>query len=318
MIHKSKPLSFGCSLASLLFLLIFPACSRNESPAKGSPFLESLRRNDANAVKELIKKGADINQSYKDGGSLLYWLASGGYVDAAKIAIDNGADVNKPDDHGRTPLHEASINGRVNMVKLLIERGANPNARDDRGNTPLMEASLTNHNAVVVYLLQHGAMVNEKNQSKETALSLASRAKNEEVKQTLICSGAKVEDVEITNLSSFPGQSILSIVTLLSAFFLFILYLGANWRMYTLLGEHGWASLIPVYDMLVLFKFADKPWWWIFLWVIPFIGVFTWIPVIKAIVKRLEKPRWHGWVFFFFRPLYIIYLAFPTLYRLKG
>lgn len=41
------------------------------------------------------------------------------------------------------------------------------------------------------------------------------------------------------------------------------------WRIYEKAGKPGWACLIPFYNVIVLLEIIGKPWWWIFLLLIP-------------------------------------------------
>ncbi len=53
----------------------------------------------------------------------------------------------------------------------------------------------------------------------------------------------------------------------LIGFFIFIaiVYITAQWRIYEKAGQPGWASLIPIYNIIVLLEIIGKPWWWLFL-----------------------------------------------------
>jgi|GEM_PF-3728712 len=156
-------------------LVGYSTCSRDENPCKGSPFIEPLKRNDSDQVKRLIQDGADINKPYKRGGTLLYWLSTAGYADAARILLENGADPNKPDEKRRTPLHVASLNGKNAVVKLLIEHGATVDAVDSGGMTPLMKAAMGNSYEVVKTLLEHGADASRRDRNGDDALAFAVR-----------------------------------------------------------------------------------------------------------------------------------------------
>lgn len=54
-----------------------------------------------------------------------------------------------------------------------------------------------------------------------------------------------------------------------------LFFVVAYWKLFTKAGEPGWASIIPIYNALVILKIAGKPWWWILLSlvsIIPFVG----------------------------------------------
>ena len=56
-------------------------------------------------------------------------------ADRIKFLVDKGADVNKPDPQGWMPLQNAARQRKDAMVKLLIELGADPDAADKDGMT---------------------------------------------------------------------------------------------------------------------------------------------------------------------------------------
>lgn len=57
---------------------------------------------------------------------------------------------------------------------------------------------------------------------------------------------------------------------------LFILCTISMWILFAKAGKPGWAVIIPVYNIMVFLEIIKKPWWWILLMLIPFLGVI-WI-----------------------------------------
>lgn len=62
--------------------------------------------------------------------------------------------------------------------------------------------------------------------------------------------------------------------------FLIILYLAiivlmiaSTWIVFTKAGKPGWASIIPIYNIIVLLDIVGKPWWWILLMLIPLVNI---------------------------------------------
>src|SRR5438105_2957888 len=50
---------------------------------------------------------------------------------------------------------------------------------------------------------------------------------------------------------------------------------ASMWKIFTKAGEPGWASIVPIYNFVVLLKIIDKPTWWIVLLMIPFVNFFV-------------------------------------------
>ena len=48
-----------------------------------------------------------------------------------------------------------------------------------------------------------------------------------------------------------------------------IIVLVGYWKIYEKAGKPGWASLIPIYNVIVLLEIIGKPIWWIFLILFP-------------------------------------------------
>jgi len=103
------------------------------------------------AVKFLIKAGANINAKDNNGITALMRASRYGEVEVVKLLIEAGAD------NGYTALMEASDNNYVEVVKLLIENGANINVKDKFGNTALIYASRYDRKEIVYLLKRYGA-----------------------------------------------------------------------------------------------------------------------------------------------------------------
>jgi len=52
-----------------------------------------------------------------------------------------------------------------------------------------------------------------------------------------------------------------------------LIVIVAEWFVYSKAGKPGWAVLIPIYNIIVLLDIIGKPWWWIFLFMIPFVNI---------------------------------------------
>jgi hypothetical protein len=54
-----------------------------------------------------------------------------------------------------------------------------------------------------------------------------------------------------------------------------LVFIASLWKLFSKAGEPGWASLVPIYNMIVLLKISSMPWWWVLLaciaqFIIPF------------------------------------------------
>jgi len=52
-----------------------------------------------------------------------------------------------------------------------------------------------------------------------------------------------------------------------------VFYIASIWTIYKKANKPGWTCLIPIYNIIVLLEIVHKPWWWIFLLLIPFVNI---------------------------------------------
>jgi serine/threonine-protein phosphatase 6 regulatory ankyrin repeat subunit B len=161
--------------------------------AGDSPLVKAIKAGDAQAVRALVKSGADVNAKSGDGSTPLLWAATNSSHEIASILIAAKAAVDTPNDYGVTPLLHASGIGDAAMVDLLLKAGASPSHAHPEGQTPLMAAARSGSVPAVRALLARGADVNasEKVQN-TTALMWASAESHLDVADVLIEAGADV------------------------------------------------------------------------------------------------------------------------------
>ncbi len=82
------------------------------------------------------------------------------------------------------------------------------------------------------------------------------------------------------------------------AVILYIVFLGmmifmyiALWKIYTKASKPGWASLVPIYNIIVMLEIAKKPTWWIFMMLIPIANFVFAIMIINGISKNFGKSE---------------------------
>jgi ankyrin repeat protein len=177
----------GCAVG-LLAVAVFVAVP---SASGDSPLTKAVKANDTQAVRTLVKTGADVNVRSGDGSTPLLWAANNGSVEIARLLIANKAVVDAANDFGITPLLQASRVGDAPMVDLLLRSGANPSKAHPEGETPLMAASRSGSVPAVRLLLARGADVNaaEKVQN-TTPLMWAAAEGHIDVVDVLIEAGA--------------------------------------------------------------------------------------------------------------------------------
>ncbi len=156
------------------------------------PLIDAVKNVDREAVRSLLKQGANVNATQADGATALHWASYRDDLESADLLIRNGANVNARNDLGATPLWAACQNGSESMVGRLLTAGANPNAALLLGETPVMVAARSGSPAVVELLAAQGANVNARAARGQTALMWAVAQKHPEVVKVLIANGADI------------------------------------------------------------------------------------------------------------------------------
>lgn len=96
-----------------------------------------------------------------------------------------------------------------------------------------------------------------------------------------------------------------------------IVELVGMWKMFTKAGEAGWKCLIPIYNLVVLFKIAGISPWLVLCFLlsaIPFVGWLIMLGIQIYFVINLSKSFGMGGGFaaglFFFQPIFMCILGF--------
>ncbi|MEO8681362.1 MAG: ankyrin repeat domain-containing protein [Vicinamibacterales bacterium] len=158
-----------------------------------SPMADAALRGDQDAVKALLKQGADVGAAQGDGMTALHWAAERGDTEMAELLVYAGANVAAVTRIGLyTPLHIASKSGSAGVVKALLKGGAQVDAKaDPSGATPLHLAALAGSAAVVNLLADAKADLNAKeNEWGQTPLIFAASANRVEAITALLKRGA--------------------------------------------------------------------------------------------------------------------------------
>ena len=76
---------------------------------------------------------------------------------------------------------------------------------------------------------------------------------------------------------------------------LFIVVIIGGWKLFEKAGQPGWASIVPIYQGVVLLKIVDKPVWWILLLIfVPVVNIIIAIIVCLELAKKFGKGAGFG------------------------
>jgi len=139
-------------------------------------------------VKNMLKKGANVNAADQYGQTPLYLAAFHGHTDVAKLLLAKDANIR---DKSKM-LRAASYGGLLWLVKDMLAKGADVNTKRKYGGTPLSNAVDGGHADVIKLLLAHGADVNTSGSLDQAPLYSAAWRGQVEVMKLLLAHGADV------------------------------------------------------------------------------------------------------------------------------
>lgn len=113
-----------------------------------------------------LAEGADINRE-------LFSAITAIDADRIRFLIEKGADVNARNTQGASPLDVAARSRRTSLVEILMDAGADPNAVDKDGFFPLLHAINRNHVPTIEMLVKKGADIEKRSKDGITPLSWA-------------------------------------------------------------------------------------------------------------------------------------------------
>ncbi|MEZ4415886.1 MAG: ankyrin repeat domain-containing protein [Gemmatimonadota bacterium] len=158
-----------------------------------TPVADAAQRGDLDAVKELLRAGADVNAAQGDGMTALHWAAERGDVSLAEVLLYAGADVDAGTRIGHyRPLHLAAQSGDADMLRMLLAARADPEAAtSNSGARPLHLAAASGSAAAVQVLIDAGAGIDARESAwGQTPLIFAAAAGRVEVIRALLKAGA--------------------------------------------------------------------------------------------------------------------------------
>ncbi|NKB89325.1 MAG: hypothetical protein GKS06_13990 [Acidobacteria bacterium] len=157
-----------------------------------SPVADAARSRNADAVRDLLRSGNDVNAAHGDGMTALHWAAMHGDGDLVATLLYAGANPKAATRIGAyTPLLIASRYGQADAIAALLVGGAEPDRPSATGATPLMLAASSGSVEAVEQLIAHGADVNAADSAQgQTPLMFAASANVVGAIDVLVAAGA--------------------------------------------------------------------------------------------------------------------------------
>ena len=174
--------------------LVYAAGSGVRAQGDDLRLIEAVKRQNTQAVRELLVQRVDVQATQADGATALHWAAYRDDLDTAMRLLGAGANAGAENDYGVTPLSLVCTNANASMVQALLAAGADASAAVSTGETVLMTCARTGSVDAVDALVDHGADVNAREGlQNQTALMWAVAQGHTGVVRALLEQGADVE-----------------------------------------------------------------------------------------------------------------------------
>lgn len=94
--------------------------------------------------------------------------------------------------------------------------------------------------------------------------------------------------------SGDDAGALLGIVWVLICLIIVLFVLAGVWKVFTKAGQPGWASIVPIYNIVVVMRIAGRPGWWVLLMFIPIVSLIVAIIVYIDLAKNFGKGAGFG------------------------
>lgn len=89
-----------------------------------------------------------------------------------------------------------------------------------------------------------------------------------------------------------------------------ILMIVANWRIFEKAGQPGWASIIPIYNVITLLRISGRSGWWFLGFCVPLLNFFVIIRLVFELARAFGRGVGFGFGLLFLSPIFLPVLAF--------
>ena len=89
-----------------------------------------------------------------------------------------------------------------------------------------------------------------------------------------------------------------------------VIMIVANWKIYTKAGKPGWASIVPFYNMYVMYEIAGMNGWMFLLTFITIVNIVIQIMLYLNLAKKFGKSTGFAIGLILLNPIFLLLLAF--------
>jgi len=84
-----------------------------------------------------------------------------------------------------------------------------------------------------------------------------------------------------------------------------LLIVAGYWAIFRKAKQHGWAAVIPLYNIFVLMRVVRRPAWWVILYIIPVVDIVFHVIVMYDLAKSFGKGVGYT-IFLIFLPFFAL------------
>jgi uncharacterized protein DUF5684 len=89
-----------------------------------------------------------------------------------------------------------------------------------------------------------------------------------------------------------------------------VVLIAAYWRIFSKAGRPGWASLIPIYNMVTLLHITGRSGWWVVGMCVPLLNLFVFIRLVFELAGAFGRGIGFGFGLLLLSPVFVPVLGF--------
>lgn len=70
---------------------------------------------------------------------------------------------------------------------------------------------------------------------------------------------------------------------------LHLLSIPGRWSTVAKAGLPGWSQIVPIFDLIMILRVAQRPWWWLLFLIVPFVNLIMIVKVLDDVGQKFGK-----------------------------
>lgn len=142
---------------------------------------------------------------------------------------------------------------------------------------------------------------------------LTTNTKDKDASTNILLQSNKYSEELLSNAKKAKKeQNIFLTIVLVMLLFLCIIPTIAYWKIYSDNGESGWASIVPIYNIIVLYRIVGLKEWYVLLTFIPYLGAIL-STIISIYASYLLAQKYNKGVLFAIGIMFLPFMFLPIL-----